>query len=197
MGRDWLSTRPADAGVTFMSEFAPYAMQALPLKTHTRQRFTEFDNTPVHIWLAHFSPTQYVCIVIFLIIVQISVTLCQWIKLTRLPLISTFVGWYPFCPPPPHDGFCRPSSLSSISGASKNARRRLVLMYPLIWQVITWGRMVNGNANWLKMLRAANVMSGVNALPVSTGYVLYACKDGIKKKSMTFAIQFNSIQFIY
>ncbi len=26
-----------------MNEFAPYGMQAPPLKRHTRQRFTEFD----------------------------------------------------------------------------------------------------------------------------------------------------------
>ncbi len=43
LGRDWLSTQSAVAGVTFMNEFAPYAMQAPPLKRRTRQRFTEFD----------------------------------------------------------------------------------------------------------------------------------------------------------
>ncbi len=43
LGRDWLSTQSAVAGVTFMNEFAPYAMQALPLKRRTRQTLTEFD----------------------------------------------------------------------------------------------------------------------------------------------------------
>ena len=43
MGRDWLSTRSAVAGATFMNEFAPYAIQAPPLKRRTRQRFTEID----------------------------------------------------------------------------------------------------------------------------------------------------------
>ncbi len=42
-GQDWLSTLSAVAGATFMNEFAPYAMQAPPLKRCTRQRFTEFD----------------------------------------------------------------------------------------------------------------------------------------------------------
>ncbi len=40
LGRDWLSTRSAVTGATFMNEFAPYAMQAPPLKRRTRQRFT-------------------------------------------------------------------------------------------------------------------------------------------------------------
>ncbi len=48
LGRDWLSTRPAVAGGTFMNEFKPYAMQAPPLKRRTRQRFTEFDYS---VWL--------------------------------------------------------------------------------------------------------------------------------------------------
>ncbi len=43
LGRDWLSTGSAVAGATFMNEFAPYAMQAQPLKRRTHQRFTEFD----------------------------------------------------------------------------------------------------------------------------------------------------------
>ena len=42
LGRDWLSTRSAVAGVTFMNAFMPYVMQAPPLKRHTSQRFTEF-----------------------------------------------------------------------------------------------------------------------------------------------------------
>ncbi len=36
LGCDWLSTRSAVAGATFMNEFAPYAMQAPPLKRRTR-----------------------------------------------------------------------------------------------------------------------------------------------------------------
>ncbi len=35
--------RPAVARATFINEFAPYAMQAPPLKRRTRQRFTEID----------------------------------------------------------------------------------------------------------------------------------------------------------
>ena len=43
LGLDWLSTQSAAAaGATFMNEFAPFAMQAPPLKRRTRQRFTEF-----------------------------------------------------------------------------------------------------------------------------------------------------------
>ncbi len=47
LGRDWLSMRSAVAGETFMNEFAPYAMQVLPLNRRTRQRFTEFDYSEV------------------------------------------------------------------------------------------------------------------------------------------------------
>ena len=43
LGRDWLLTRSAVAGATFMNEFAPYAMQAPPFNRRTGQRFTEFD----------------------------------------------------------------------------------------------------------------------------------------------------------
>ena len=43
LGRDWLSTRSAVHGATFLNEFAPYTMQAPPLKRPTQQRFTEFD----------------------------------------------------------------------------------------------------------------------------------------------------------
>ena len=42
LGHDWLSTRSAVAGATFINEFALYAMHALPLKRRIRQRFTEF-----------------------------------------------------------------------------------------------------------------------------------------------------------
>ncbi len=43
LSHDWLSTRSAVAGATFVNEFVPNAMQAPPLKRRTRQRFTEFD----------------------------------------------------------------------------------------------------------------------------------------------------------
>ena len=43
LGCDWLSMRSTVAGVTFMNGFAPYAMQAPPLKRRTRKRFTEID----------------------------------------------------------------------------------------------------------------------------------------------------------
>ncbi len=43
LGRDWLSMRSAVTGVTFMNEFALYAMQAPPLRRRTHQRFTEID----------------------------------------------------------------------------------------------------------------------------------------------------------
>ncbi len=65
LGRDWLSTRFAVAGATFMNEFAQYAMQALPLKRHTRQRVTEFDFTQQHRRLHNlyeFIPQGDVCI---------------------------------------------------------------------------------------------------------------------------------------
>ncbi len=37
----------AVAGETFMNEFAPYVMEAPPLKRRTRQRFTEFNYNPI------------------------------------------------------------------------------------------------------------------------------------------------------
>ena len=43
LGRGCLPTPLSIAGVTFMNEFAPYAMQAPPLKKSTHQRFTVID----------------------------------------------------------------------------------------------------------------------------------------------------------
>ncbi len=45
MGRDWLPMRSAVDGASIMNEFAPYAMQAPPVKRRTRQRFAKFYNS--------------------------------------------------------------------------------------------------------------------------------------------------------
>ncbi len=60
LGRDGLSTQSAVAGATFMNKFAPYAMQAPPLKRRTHQWFTEFDFSTelliyVKIFISHFN----------------------------------------------------------------------------------------------------------------------------------------------
>ena len=43
LGRDWLLMQSSVAGATFLNEFGPYAMQALPLVRRTCQRFTGID----------------------------------------------------------------------------------------------------------------------------------------------------------
>ena len=43
VGHDWLLTHSSVAGATFMNEFVPYTMQALPLMRRIRQRVTVID----------------------------------------------------------------------------------------------------------------------------------------------------------